>query len=532
MVMKVCLSLLSVFAVSVAFGLLAVSFGKDMNWDLLNYHYYNAYALLTWRYDLDIAPAQIQSYFNPLLDVPWYLMMQHLPPRAVGFVTGAIQGLNFCVVFWIAWRIVRRAPWTARALVALASATLGCMGAIFLRQLGGTHHDTTLSVLVLAAVALLLETVRGSQRYLVPALAGVLMGVAVALKLTNAVWALGSALALLFVLDAKRAGARVLLVYGLSGFCVVLLGHGPWMWFLWERFDSPVLPFFNNIFQSPWASFSLHLDTRFFPDAFWEYPIWPLIFVADPLRVSEVPFEDYRFALLWLAGISYLVVAACRRFRSRSPVDASDDQLADRAAENFLLAFTLIGFCLWLSAFSIYRYLAPLELLAPLVFGLVLARMSFSPEALTGLLAVLGVFSMLTIDMFGVFSTSTSRFAWDDKYVWVNTGKLEKPAETIVLMTGLAPISYVIPEFPPQVRFLRQGWWSRKSGWKHIREILEAHTGPILLLFSSFEEKVALAEARERFGLTVSPDACRFLETSARSEFLLCPAVKVGGPDG
>ena len=138
---------------------------------------------------------------------------------------------------------------------------------------------------------------------------------------------------------------------------------------------------------------------------------------------------------------------------------------------------------------------------------------------------------MLTIDMFGVFSTS-SRFAWDDKYVWVNTGKLEKPAETIVLMMGLAPISYVIPEFPPQVRFLRQGWWSRKWGWKHIREILEAHTGPILLLFSSSEEKIALAEARERFGLTASPDACRFLETSARSEFLLCPAVKVGGPDG
>ena len=44
--------------IPVCFGFLSISFGKDTNWDLKNYHYYyNAYAFLEDRLDYDIAPA-------------------------------------------------------------------------------------------------------------------------------------------------------------------------------------------------------------------------------------------------------------------------------------------------------------------------------------------------------------------------------------------------------------------------------------------------------------------------------------------
>ena len=41
-----------------AFGLLALYLGQDGNWDLRNYHWYNAYAFLNGRYAIDILPSQ------------------------------------------------------------------------------------------------------------------------------------------------------------------------------------------------------------------------------------------------------------------------------------------------------------------------------------------------------------------------------------------------------------------------------------------------------------------------------------------
>ncbi len=70
----------------------------DSYWDTRNYHIYNAYAFLNGRVGFDLAPAMMQSYFNPLLDVPYYLMAMHWPPRLVGFVMGTMHGLNFVLV--------------------------------------------------------------------------------------------------------------------------------------------------------------------------------------------------------------------------------------------------------------------------------------------------------------------------------------------------------------------------------------------------------------------------------------------------
>jgi hypothetical protein len=58
--------------------------GLDANLDLRNYHYYNAYAFLTDRQALDVAPGQRQTFMNPLLDLPFYWMAQAWPPVWVG----------------------------------------------------------------------------------------------------------------------------------------------------------------------------------------------------------------------------------------------------------------------------------------------------------------------------------------------------------------------------------------------------------------------------------------------------------------
>ena len=64
------------FGLAVVLPLVAMLLlGVDANWDLRNYHLYNVHAWFTGRGAMDIAPAQLQSWHNPLLDVPLYLIV-------------------------------------------------------------------------------------------------------------------------------------------------------------------------------------------------------------------------------------------------------------------------------------------------------------------------------------------------------------------------------------------------------------------------------------------------------------------------
>ena len=91
-----------VAAATILFGLISVWMGQDIGWDVKNYHLYNGYAFLRGRLDVDVQPAQLQSYFNPLLDAAVYITIEALPPIVVGFILGAIHGLNFVLIYRIA----------------------------------------------------------------------------------------------------------------------------------------------------------------------------------------------------------------------------------------------------------------------------------------------------------------------------------------------------------------------------------------------------------------------------------------------
>ena len=72
-------------------GCISLALGQDANWDLKNYHIYIPYAFMHGRLGLDVAPAQMaqmQTYLNPLLDIPYFLLAVQLqwPSRVVAFL--------------------------------------------------------------------------------------------------------------------------------------------------------------------------------------------------------------------------------------------------------------------------------------------------------------------------------------------------------------------------------------------------------------------------------------------------------------
>ena len=69
-------------------AMVAVHLGQDVNWDFFNYHYYDGYAILTGAWRQNIAPAQMQSYLNPTLDIATYFLYTHLPAVTLAEING------------------------------------------------------------------------------------------------------------------------------------------------------------------------------------------------------------------------------------------------------------------------------------------------------------------------------------------------------------------------------------------------------------------------------------------------------------
>ena len=61
---------------------LAILLGQDGGFDLLNYHFYSGFAFLHKPFGYDLAPAQIQSFHNPLVHVLSYWALGNLTARA------------------------------------------------------------------------------------------------------------------------------------------------------------------------------------------------------------------------------------------------------------------------------------------------------------------------------------------------------------------------------------------------------------------------------------------------------------------
>lgn len=128
------------------------SVGQDGNWDLRNYHWYNAMAFLEGRELVqDVAPAQVATFYNPTLDIPVYWLAQVLPGRAVSFILSWVQGMNLVPLTGIAWLLLPVLGGRARALASVALALVCFAGAGQMGLLGTTFYDNVISLFVLGS---------------------------------------------------------------------------------------------------------------------------------------------------------------------------------------------------------------------------------------------------------------------------------------------------------------------------------------------------------------------------------------------
>ncbi len=155
----------------------AVRAGKDVNWDLLNYHYYVPFQLLAGRLEQDFFAASAQSYLNPLGYLPFYLMVSSgWHSVVVSMVLAAAHSLSIGLLYLIARRLFAHLPPRDQTEFSVLASVLGAASGVYWMTVGGSFLDPLLVPPMLAGLLLLLREAPLAKRQ--AALAGVLFGIA------------------------------------------------------------------------------------------------------------------------------------------------------------------------------------------------------------------------------------------------------------------------------------------------------------------------------------------------------------------
>lgn len=495
-------------------GVGALLFGFTLEWDLLNYHLYNPHALVSGRIAIDVAPAQLQSYLNPALHLPVYLLFQLGGNTATVFVIGALQGGQLLLLIRILEELTGQR--LRRPGLLLAVAVLGLAGPVFLNQLGASQGDTLLSALVLAGLLTVLRALRpedASTVFRSGVTGGLLLGMAFGLKLTFAMYAVALGLACLLCFGgAGRWRVTSGLIAG--GVLGMLLTAGAWFAYLWQTWGNPLFPYFNDLFASPWIEGDSYQDLRFMPRTVGEWLFYPVYWLADPQRVWEYAFRDVRVPLA--IGLAFAApLFAWRRMRDRAP------------ALGLAWLFVVFSYLLWLGLFSIYRYLSVIEMLAPLLIfatGFLYLR---SRRGVTALLVVLAATQLFVMHHRNPPAREFQPGA--------ASALSSLPPAAMVVVSGYEPVAYAalwMDDAVPIVR-IRSNFMNSPEPRHPLHELawrtVRGHDGPHFLLLPDHEREAPfVAEDLRAVGLALeNPAGCRAVFESGslqdRLRLKLCP---------
>jgi hypothetical protein len=351
-----------------------LALGKDVHWDALNYHLYLGFSGVDDRFPVDFFAAGPPSYINPYAYVPLYLMTSAGWPAlwiAVAFAT------LHAALLWLTFEIAMVAGWArdrgTLAGFALLAMVFAAVNPVVLQGLGSTMTDLSTGVFVLGAWLAIARMLRGNGNVALAVAAGALCGVAAALKLSNAVFAMAAVPVLALVPGGAGARVRGIAVFSIAcglAFAAVAL---PWSWQLWREFGNPFFPFLNHVFASPdFVSSPLRYE-RFIPASLAEFLLRPFHMLSASSTVHTEPrAPDLRYVALIAALVAWAVAARLRPLREAA---ASDDEAAARRVLAGLLVGIAVSWCIWLTISGNSRYFVPMACIVAVALALVLQRL-------------------------------------------------------------------------------------------------------------------------------------------------------------
>lgn len=483
--------------------------GADRSWDLANYHLYNPHALFSGRYVIDIAPAQLQSWHNPALDIPLYWMVRLDFPTLIITLLLALPVSVLLISSAVLARNAIPGGVSARELVVLLP--LCAIGSALLPIVGMSSGDAVVAAGMVGALALALhDGSRGKHWFW----AGLVAGATAGLKLTAAPYCI--ALAVAAVVFNPRHSPYRLAILAIGGVCGFAVTFGPWGAWLWTAHHNPVFPYFNGIFQSPdYPAFSI-TDDRFKARTLADIALAPFNLLKTSKRFSEYSAAETHLALgcVAVAALAWpLGKALLKRPSAPNPLAA-------------LCAFFVVSVALWAQQSGILRYICVLEPVAA-ILALSALRSMFSCRTTIAASIVLVIVSICMSHY-----PNWARRPFSQHFLAADWPNL--PANSLILTASGEPLGFFalgirgdIPIIATRNNLISP---DRCGGLQSaIERRIRDHRGPIWLLESQATkpDSVGRTILRNVYGLQPSESCTRIRSTFG--PIRLCPVARAEG---
>jgi hypothetical protein len=453
-----------------------VSAGKDVSWDLLNYHYYLPFELLAGRLEQDFFAASAQSYLNPIGYLPFYLMVSAGWHSVLASIVLAVaHSLSIALLYLLAWRLFAHLLGRDRAILSCLATALGAATAVFWATVGSSFLDPLLVPPMLCGLLLLLDEARRPARRAL--LAGTLFGAAAALKYSNAIFVL-AALPLALAIPGVSGSSRLRACLGYVAGAALALGvlAGPWLALMMREFGNPVFPLMNAWFKSPYAPAVNLIGERFTPQDLLTALTFPLRMVAlDRALYSETFAPDIRLAALLAALIALPALAA----RRGAPG-------ALRGTDWRVLAFFAAGSVLWLASSANGRYGMIVLLLAGVCLARVIERL------LPGGAARVALGVLLVVQLVTSVVAAPSRWfiaePWSRHWLPYDVPQRALLEPALYITVEVLPMAVVAPFVHPASSFVNfRGQHSLPPDSPKLAALLERHRGHVRALGRGLE---------------------------------------------
>lgn len=543
--MKVNKSLLfdmSVFLLLVVFGAWLSSFLKhEWSWDFINYHYYNAFAFLNNRLTYDIAPASVNTFFNPLLDLPLWFYIQSFNENAnLIYALQGIWGGLMLFVFYKIYRLFFKLENLVSYVVLTLSLLLTLSGEAVFSQFGASSNEIPVAFLLLWGLYILFKMIKFPETQTLKKffIAGLIMGLALGLKQTVVVYCIASGLMLMICHQYLNKPFKSIFLFALGGFLGYIILNGWFMWQYWKLYANPFFPFLNGVFHSPYFDDFNYRDTRYLPPLKYFF-IYPILWYFKGYTIREVPFFDFRLTVIYITLIGIFVWLAYKKrvkdFFEKYPLDAA------------FYVFMALGFLIWMAMFSILRYTAVLEVLfiiwfAKMVLWLLERKSLVLPSVLIS-------FWLIFLSV-SVFENGIPQKKAQQKFLDIEPIVL--PENTLLKLYGF-PTAMVVPEFVKRTKNLRAvsyapyncvyqkgSDFADRGAFKKIRDnIVNAHKGPVVIVHINYSlfpqtdvrqthQKRLMCEERQKSNAKTKDFVCSFSLCPSWNDFEDALATELG----
>jgi hypothetical protein len=420
--------------------------GKDMAWDTLNYHLYLGFSALNDRFGQDYFAAGALAYLNPYAYIPFYAMVRAgLPALVICSIFAAAHSIILWLTFELGVAVCPSQDGRTRVFAGSCAVALAFMNPILMQQIGSCFADITTAELALGGWLLLASAVR-MPRISRVIYAGLILGAASALKLSNALSAV-AALAMLAMLPLGwRGRIRHGFLYGIAlgiGFAAVA---APWSYRLAKVFGNPMFPMFNNVFRSPETSTqSMGAAHRFIPDSIGE-ALWRPFAMIDPTQMvhEELMAPDPRYAILVALAILLVLRWGWGRFDQAS-LRPSTPQLNESTRVLVALGCGIsLNWVLWLHMSGNSRYVLTMACVAAaVIIGMLFQIFESRPKVRNYILAIIFVTQAVQLYMGAEFRWNG--VPWGGQWFDLSVPERLKTEPNLYLTLGPQSNSFLAP---------------------------------------------------------------------------------------